>query len=36
MKNEAAAAYELEEWFWIASQWEEEPEIDDPWQRNVD
>ncbi len=36
--NDAAAqnALTMEDWYHIACQWEEEPEIYDPWQRNTD
>ncbi len=30
------AALSLEAWYAAACQWEEEPEIDDPWQHNTD
>ncbi len=36
--NEIAmlAAASLEAYYSIACQWEEEPEVEDPWQRNTD
>ncbi len=30
------SALSLESWYQLACQWEEEPEIIDPWQRNTD
>lgn len=32
----ALAAFSLELLYEQACQWEEEPEFDDPWQRNTD
>jgi hypothetical protein len=38
MKNNRfdLAAVSIELWYNLACQWEEEPEINDPWQRNTD
>ncbi len=32
----AFAALSLDAWYQLACQWEEEPEVDDPWQHNTD